>query len=217
MENYHALMQKTYDQGINQLNKRTGEVCRFLVGEQIEYDVSVLFPAVTSKKLAFKGMKGELLGFFRGLDNAADFRALDCHIWDQNANETVAWLNNPYRKGTDDLGRIYGVQWTRWRDRRFVGFDEFNRLVPDENSEYKCLGHFYNSQTNSTQWIIEREINQLENALRTIITDPSNRRIIVNGWNVAELDQMALVPCHMSYHFVPVIDTMTLNLVMVIR
>ena len=209
MKNFHALMQQTMNNGIDQLNTRTGIVCRFLVGQQIEYDISEYFPAVTSKKLAFKEMKGELLGFFRGIDNAADFRTLGCHIWDKNANETEAWLNNPYRKGTDDLGRIYGVQWTRWRDTRLVdSFDEYQLLI---SRNYKELGRL------GTTCVMQREINQLENALRTIITNPSDRRIIVNGWNVAELDMMALVPCHMSYHFVPVIDNKTLNLVMVIR
>jgi thymidylate synthase len=201
--------------GTDQLNTRTGKICRAIVGKQIVYDVYEKFPAVTTKKLAFKESKGEVLGFFRGYDNAADFRAIGCHIWDKNANETKAWLENPYRKGIDDLGRIYGVQWTRWRDTRLVGFDMFNTLVP--GSDYKCLGHIVNPETNSTQWIIQREINQLENALRTIITNPSDRRIIISAWNVAELDMMALVPCHMDYLFVPFEDTKVLHLVMRIR
>ena len=56
----------------------------------------------------------DYLGFLRASDSAADFRALGCRVWDQNANETPAWLANPYRRGTDDLGPVYGVQWRRW-------------------------------------------------------------------------------------------------------
>jgi thymidylate synthase len=71
------------------------------------------FPAITTKKLAFKSVVGELIGFIRGYDNAAQFRELGCNIWDQNANENAQWLANPHRKGVDDLGAIYGVQWRR--------------------------------------------------------------------------------------------------------
>jgi thymidylate synthase len=59
-------------------------------------------------------MVGELLGFIRGYDNAKDFRKLNCNFWNANANESIDWINNPNRKGTDDLGRIYGVQARNW-------------------------------------------------------------------------------------------------------
>lgn len=111
MKNYHELLKTTLETGVDQLNTRTKKLCRVLVGYQLQYNMTEGFPAITTKKLAFNNMKGELLGFFRGYDNAADFRALGCGIWDQNANETEAWLANPYRKGTDDLGRIYGNGW----------------------------------------------------------------------------------------------------------
>lgn len=65
--------------------------------------------------------------------------------------------------------------------------------------------------------LMERSINQLENALRTIITNPSDRRTIVSGWNPAEFDQMALPPCHMDYRFVAFENTKTLHVVMTIR
>mgnify|MGYP000464517917 FL=1 len=68
-----------------------------------------------------------------------------------------------------------------------------------------------------TEWLMQRTINQLENALTKLLTDPSDRRVIVSGWNVAELDMMALPPCHMDYRFVAFENPRVLNLVMTIR
>jgi thymidylate synthase len=78
---------------------------------------------MTTKQLAFRQVVGELLGFIRGYESAKAFRDLGCTIWDANANENSAWLNNPNRKGFDDLGRIYGAQWRNYRgmDRNFEG------------------------------------------------------------------------------------------------
>lgn len=211
MQNYHNLMDDTVKHGVDQFNTRTGKLCKVLVGNQLVYDISKQFPALTSKKLAFKNMRGEVIGFFRGYDNAADFRAVGCTVWDQNANETQAWLDNPNRKGVDDLGRIYGKQWTDWRDRRVASSaKERDRLLALGYTQqmYDAAAH---------KWLMERSINQLENALRTIITNPSDRRVIVTAWNPAELDLMALPPCHMDYRFVAFEDTRTLNVVMTIR
>lgn len=209
MDNYHQLMSNTMERGVNQFNRRTGLNCKVLVGDQVQFDLHDGFSAVTSKKLAFKNSKGELLGFFRGYDNAADFRALGCNVWDQNANETQAWLDNPARKGTDDLGRIYGVQWTRLADRRIAHSDA-------ECDALMARGYKIEVDGRGTYAMV-RYINQLENALRTLITNPSDRRVIVSAWNVAELDLMSLPPCHMDYRFVAFEDPRELHVVMTIR
>lgn len=101
MENYHQLLRLTMEQGVDQYNTRTNKLCRALVGHQVQYDLRQGFPALTTRKLPFKNIVGELLGFFRGVTSAADFRALGCHFWDINANETPAWLASPYRQGHD--------------------------------------------------------------------------------------------------------------------
>lgn len=201
MQNYHGLLQYVLDHGQDQFNTRTGKVCRALVGVQLQYDLAEGFPAITTKKLAFNNMKGELLGFFRGYTNAADFRAVGCTVWNDNANKTAAWLGNPARKGEDDLGPIYGKQWTAWVDRRIVSSRvERDRLCAEGYQVRMCATNA--DGLKPVEYLMERNINQLENALRKLITDPSDRRIIVSGWNVAELDQMALPPCHMDYRFV---------------
>lgn len=102
MKNYHDLLRITMAHGVDQHNVRTGKLCRALVGHQFQFDLREGFPALTTRKLPFKNIVGELLGFFRGYDNAADFRALGCSFWDINANETPAWLASPYRRGQDD-------------------------------------------------------------------------------------------------------------------
>jgi thymidylate synthase len=215
MQNYLDLMVKCRDEGIDVYNERTKKTCRTLVGAQLEYDLSTgNFPATTSKKLAFNAMKGELLGFFRGYDNAADFRSLGCKIWDQNANETPAWLANPYRKGHDDLGRIYSKQWTGWNDIQLVKDDDKEKIEYLIKSGYVIIGKSDSFEEDGTN-IMLRVINQLENALRTIITNPSDRRIIVSAWNPGELDKAALPPCHMDYRFTPINDK--LHVVMTIR
>lgn len=211
MHNYHSLLRLTLEQGVDQLNTRTGKICRALVGQQLQYDLRDGFPALTTRKLPFRNLVGELLGFFRGYDSAADFRALGCSFWDQNANETAAWLANPYRKGVDDLGRIYGKQWTDWKDSRVVN-------TPVERDLLLAQG-FSQRMYDAEQglYLLERKINQLEHALYKLIADPSDRRIIVSAWRPDEFDRMALAPCHVDYRFVAFENPKVLNVVMTIR
>ncbi len=221
MKNFQDLLSGTMEYGVDQFNARTGIVCRAIVGIQIQFSMDDGFSAVTTKKLAFNGVKGELLGFFRGCTSAADFRALGCKVWDENANVTPAWLNNPYRKGEDDLGPIYGKQWTAWLDRRIVGdWRERDALIA-KGYKVRMVGTS-GPNLHPVEWLMEREINQLENALQKLLTDPSDRGIIVSGYNVGELDMMALRPCHMDYRFVAfdgptADDPKELHVVMTIR
>ncbi|PPC99623.1 MAG: thymidylate synthase [Methylotenera sp.] len=114
MKQYHDLLQTILDTGIQQPN-RTGIDTLTLPGAMLKFDLREGFPAVTTKKLAFNTMKGELIGFMNAYDSAERFRELGCKIWDANANKNEQWLNSEYRGGDDDLGRIYGVQWRNWR------------------------------------------------------------------------------------------------------
>jgi thymidylate synthase len=114
MQNYHDLLSEVLETGTRQAN-RTGIDSISIPGAMLKFDLAQGFPAITTKKLAFKSMVGELIGFLRGYDNAALFRDLGCGFWNQNANENAQWLANPNRAGTDDLGRIYGVQWRDWK------------------------------------------------------------------------------------------------------
>jgi len=212
MQNYHDLLRATMERGVDEFNTRTGKTCRALVGYQLQYDLREGFPALTTRKLPIKNIVGEILGFFRGYDSAADFRVLGCAFWDQNANETPAWLANPYRGDQHDfLGRIYGKQWTDWRDRR-IAVSESQR---DEMLTRGYIDTMYDPLQNV--WLMERGINQLEEALRKLIIDPSDRRIIVSAWRPDEFDMMALPPCHMDYRFVAFTNPRVLNVVVTLR
>ncbi len=115
MHQYLDLCRKVLNEGEWVYNKRTGKKCLTLINADFEYDLSKgEFPLVTTRKAFYKSAIAELLGYLRGYDNAADFRELGTKTWDSNANETQAWLANPVRKGTDDMGRVYGVQGRSW-------------------------------------------------------------------------------------------------------
>ena len=113
MKQYLDLVRTILDTGTWQEN-RTGIRTISMPGAMLRFDLQQGFPAVTTKKLAFKSAIGELVGFLRATRSAADFRALGCKVWDANANENAQWLANPYRQGVDDLGDVYGVQWRQW-------------------------------------------------------------------------------------------------------
>lgn len=129
MRQYLDLLERVRYSGTRQKN-RTGIDTFRIEGAMLQFDLSNgAFPALTTKKLAFKQVVGELLGFIEGASSAARFRELGCTIWDQNANENQQWLNNPSRKGTDDLGRIYGVQWRDWVGNNAVWVDQFAQAI----------------------------------------------------------------------------------------
>jgi thymidylate synthase len=128
MKNYQLLLKDILENGTQQVN-RTGIDAISLPGAMLKFDLNDGFPAMTTKKLAMKAVIGELIGFLRGYDSAADFRALGCNIWDQNANENSQWLNSKYRKGLDDLGRIYGVQWRKWRGENGEHVDQVMNVL----------------------------------------------------------------------------------------
>ncbi len=114
------------------VNERTGKRCLTAINADLEYDVAGnQLPLITTRKSYWKAAVAELLGYLKGYDNAADFRALGTKTWDANANENEAWLNNPHRKGTDDMGRVYGVQGRSWQKPDGGFIDQLRKIVDD--------------------------------------------------------------------------------------
>ncbi|WP_110456605.1 thymidylate synthase [Shewanella algidipiscicola] len=130
MKQYLQLCNRIIDEGIWVENERTGKRCLTVINADLTYRVDANeFPLITTRKSFWKGAIAELIGYLRGYDNAADFRKLGAKTWDANANENSAWLNNPYRKGVDDMGRVYGVQGRAWRKPDGGSVDQFKKII----------------------------------------------------------------------------------------
>lgn len=193
MYNYLSLLNQVLTSG-ERVSNRTGIDTLMIPGAMLKFDLRHGFPAVTTKQLFFNQVKGELLGFLEGAQSAARFRELGCKIWDANANAEGQpgfpnlWLRNPHRKGEDDLGKIYGVQW-----RNFDGY----RIET-------VAGHTVNVSGT----------DQLHNALETVMRNPESRRILVSAWNPNQFDQMALHPCHVLFQLLPNPKTKIMHMTM---
>lgn len=159
---------------------RTGTGTISVFGMQQRYDLSEGFPAVTTKKLAWRAVVSELLWFIEG---SGDERRL-CEILHgtRDSSKTTIWTANAEAgywkdkaKFSGDLGRVYGTQWRSWGK--------------------------YSENTSNPGTYIETPIDQLSSLIDGIKKDPYSRRHILSAWNVAELDQMALPPCHILAQF----------------
>lgn len=130
MKAYLDLCQRIINEGRWVENERTGKRCLTVINADLTYDVeNNCFPLLTTRKSFWKAAIAELLGYIRGYDSAADFRALGTKTWDANANENAAWLKNPFRKGPDDMGRVYGVQGRSWQKPDGEVIDQLRKLV----------------------------------------------------------------------------------------
>jgi len=130
MKQYLELCQRIVDEGQWVENKRTGTRCLTVINADLEYDVANnKFPMITTRKSYYKAAIAELLGYLRGYDSAEQFRNIGCKTWDANANDNGAWLNNPSRKGEDDMGRVYGVQGRGWQRPDGTTLDQLAKVI----------------------------------------------------------------------------------------
>lgn len=130
MKQYLQLCQRIIDEGVWVENERTGKRCLTVINADLNYHVGANeFPLITTRKSYWKAAIAELLGYLRGYSSAADFRALGTRTWDANANDNGAWLNNPYRTGEDDMGRVYGVQGRSWAKPDGGHLDQVRKVV----------------------------------------------------------------------------------------
>ncbi|NMP31318.1 thymidylate synthase [Thalassotalea sp. M1531] len=130
MKQYLDLCQRIVDEGVWVENERTGKRCLTVINAELNYNVgNNEFPLITTRKSYWKSAIAEIIGYLRGYDNADDFRRLGTKTWDANANENQAWLDNPHRKGIDDMGRVYGVQGRAWAKPDGGHVDQFKKIV----------------------------------------------------------------------------------------
>jgi thymidylate synthase len=158
----------------------------------MSFDISEKFPALTTKKLAMGGVVGELLWIVEGsgddnrLKELSPARKDGKTIWTDNANAPY-W--EAKAKFPGDLGRVYGVQWRHWKGYDVKSYEDF-LLHPEDKSVT-----YFGAKVTVT------EIDQLANIIHTLKTNPTDRRMVLSAFNVGELDQMALPPCHMFAQF----------------
>ena len=158
---------------------RTGVGTKSIFGLQMRFDLTEGFPAITTKKLAWKAVVSELLWFIEGSGDEGRLREI-LHgerytdkktIWSDNASAPY-WVEKRLQRHPADLGRVYGVQWRKWR-KPLVRVNK----------------------------VILQNHDQLIELINGIKDDPYSRRHIITAWNPGELDLMALPPCHMMAQF----------------
>jgi thymidylate synthase len=206
---YTDLLQDILDNGVKKQD-RTGTGTISVFGRQIRHNMKDGFPLLTTKKMPFKTIVTELLWFLRGDTNIKFLVDNNCHIWDGDAykafekwkqetdakirreNPTIDFQPLEYESQeefinkikTDDdefankwgqLGPIYGAQWRSWGEH-----------LP-QDPQYKLAARTY--------------IDQIQNSIDLLISDPDSRRNRVSAWNVGELNMMVLPPCHTDFQF----------------
>lgn len=148
MDAYLALCQRILDEGVWIKNPRTGVRCLTVINADFVYDVGAnICPVVTTRKAPWKMAIAELIGYLRGYQSAADFRAVGTKSWDANANENLDWLANPNRRGRDDIGRAYGVQARQWQGPDGTVVDQLAKVVDNLSAGIDDRGEivtFYN-------------------------------------------------------------------------
>ena len=186
-EQYRGLLGTLLENSIEK-EDRTGTGTLSVFGRQIRHDMKDGFPLLTTKKMAVKTMMTELKWFLKGDTNIKYLVDNNCHIWDGDAyknylNETQheasytqeEFINHiktddDWAKVWGELGPIYGHQWRHWTVKDESGYD----------GEYV--------------WV-----DQIKNLINELKTNPDSRRLMVNAWNVGELPEMALPPCHYGF------------------
>ena len=143
MKQYLDALRCILEKGVDRKN-RTGISTRAVFGMQLRFNMKDGFPAVTTKKLAFNTMKAELLWFIKAGDDVKELQKMDCHIWDANANADY-W--KPKARFEGDLGRIYGVQWRKWRNPEGKEIDQLAeaiRLIKEEPDSRRIIVNAWN-------------------------------------------------------------------------
>ena len=189
---YQSLLKDILDTGVEK-EDRTGTGTISVFGKQIRHDMSEGFPLLTTKKMAVKTMMTELKWFLKGDTNIKYLVDNNCHIWDgdaykafQNAHinpvqitqeEFIEYIktNDEFTNKWGELGPIYGKQWREWGSRY-----QTNNILKESKKT-------------------KPGIDQLQNLINDLKNNPTSRRLMVSAWNVGELDDVVLPPCHYGF------------------
>lgn len=186
MKQYLALMQDILDNGVVKKD-RTGVGTLSVFGRQLRFDLKEGFPLVTTKKVHLKSIIHELLWFLNGDTNVKYLQENGVRIWNEWSDEE------------GNLGPVYGKQWREWRDCKVVECHDVGRTQQLMQRGYKYIGNM--KEDGTTYLVYEKPHDQISKVIQQLREDPDSRRIIVSAWNVADLDDMALNPCHNYFQF----------------
>ncbi|ENJ7998969.1 thymidylate synthase [Escherichia coli] len=186
MKQYLALMQDILDNGVVKKD-RTGVGTLSVFGRQLRFDLKEGFPLVTTKKVHLKSIIHELLWFLNGDTNVKYLQENGVKIWN-------AWSDEE-----GNLGPVYGKQWREWRDCKVVECHDVRRTQQLMQRGYKYIGNM--KEDGTTYLVYEKAHDQISKVIQQLREDPDSRRIIVSAWNVPDLDDMALNPCHNYFQF----------------
>ena len=194
---YLSLCQDILDNGTKK-STRTGTDSISVFGRQIRHKMSDGFPLLTTKKMAFKTMVTELLWFLRGDTNIKFLLDNDCHIWDGDA-----WTNYSKKVIANNLQLIPAIDIPKTKEE-FI-----NKIKTDDEFANKWgeLGPIYGKQWRQWQGWMKCSngtmgslwYDQIARLVHSLKTEPDSRRLMVSAWNVGELDEMVLPPCHYGF------------------
>jgi thymidylate synthase len=208
---YQNLLKDILENGYEK-SDRTGTGTLSVFGRQIKHKMSEGFPLLTTKKMYTKGIITELIWFLRGNTNIKYLIENNCHIWDGDAwanyskkviannlhlmlasnlpvtkEEFISRVQSDeeFKNQWGELGPVYGKQWRDWGGRSEIVLTNER----DENGylKYKKVHH--------------NGIDQIKNSIELLKKDPDSRRNIVSAWNVGEMGEMVLPPCHNFFQF----------------
>ena len=199
---YLDLARRILDEGTERQD-RTGTGTKSVFGHQMRFDLQKGFPLLTTKRVYFKLIKSELLWFLKGDTNIRFLLENNNHIWDE-------WAFEKYVKSEDYTGpdmTDFGLR--SQEDEAFkTVYDEqmalFREQVLNDDAfadQYGSLGNVYGAQWRAWQKKDGGVIDQIQNVIESIKTNPDSRRHIVSAWNPEEVPTMALPPCHTLFQF----------------
>jgi len=200
---YQQLLQDIIDFGVEKKD-RTGTGTKSIFGYTIRHNMSEGFPLLTTKKMAWKTMVTELLWFLRGDTNIKYLVDNNCHIWDGDAYKN-------YCKTYPDVEKTFQYEGSNIEVRKMTQEEFINKIKTDDEfaKQWGELGSIYGKQWRSWEkWYIDenqryltftKKIDQIANLINDLKTNPDSRRLMVNAWNVGELDEMVLPPCHYGF------------------
>ena len=207
---YITLLQDILDNGVTKQD-RTGTGTLSVFGRQIRHKMSDGFPLLTTKKISFRLIVTELLWFLRGDTNIKFLVDNDCHIWDGDAYKNydkfcidTKWME-PVKKELNgevyDMGRKYDKDGFT---NRIKTDDEFAKKWGDLGPVYGKQWRNCRRNTTRDEKIVDpgvytKQIDQIAILINDLKTNPDSRRLMVNAWNVGELDCMVLPPCHYGF------------------